>query len=163
MLWSITLTCTPGDSKAITNSFLLIKDIYRLSKKKALDYPFAKVFIQYRMIRHKCSACNQRLCAVNYIRYGVTHYRSRCDWCIKKGKKLKVPEPRWKSVGYRKKPMCDLCGFRAKFSAQLMVYHMDGNLHNNSLRNLKTVCQNCAVEIKKTDRTWQVGDLEPDC
>jgi hypothetical protein len=56
-----------------------------------------------------------------------------------------------------------MCGFRAKFSAQLMVYHMDGNLNNNILRNLKTVCQNCAVEIKKIDRTWRAGDLEPDC
>ena len=43
-----------------------------------------------------------------------------------------------------------------------MVYHVDSNLNNSSLRNLKTVCQNCAVEIKKLDLTWRPGDLEPD-
>ena len=69
---------------------------------------------------------------------------------------------RWQLDGYRKKPTCDRCGFRAKYSAQLMVYHMDGNLNNSSLLNLKTVCQNCAIEIKKLDRRWSPGDLEPD-
>jgi hypothetical protein len=42
------------------------------------------------------------------------------------------------------------------------VYHVDGNLHNTGLRNLKTVCQNCVVEIAKTDLPWKAGDLEPD-
>jgi hypothetical protein len=42
------------------------------------------------------------------------------------------------------------------------VYHVDGDLNNSSLRNLKTICQNCAVEIKKSDQTWRPGDLEPD-
>jgi hypothetical protein len=114
------------------------------------------------MNRPNCTACNQRLCAINYTRDGITHYRSRCDACIKKGRRIRAPEPRWASTGYKKKPTCDRCGFRAKYSMQLMVYHVDSNLNNSSLRNLKTVCQNCAVEIKKLDLTWRPGDLEPD-
>jgi hypothetical protein len=43
-----------------------------------------------------------------------------------------------------------------------LVYHIDGNLNNNVLRNLKTVCLNCTVEIKKADLPWVQGDLEPD-
>jgi hypothetical protein len=114
------------------------------------------------MIRPKCTACNQRLCAVNYQRDGITHYRSRCDSCIKKRRQVKVPEPRWRSQGYKKKPTCDRCGFRARYSAQLMVYHVDSNLNNNNLRNLKTVCQNCVIEIKRSDLPWAPGDLEQD-
>jgi len=114
------------------------------------------------MHRPKCTACNQRLCAVNYIRDGNTHYRSRCDSCIKKSRRIKPPKARWLQAGYKKKPSCDLCGFWAKYAIQLMVFHMDGNLNNSSLRNLKTVCQNCAVEIKKSDSIWQPGDLELD-
>lgn len=114
------------------------------------------------MDRPKCSACNQRLCSVNYIRNSVTHYRSRCDSCIKKSQRIKPPKARWLQSGYKKKSSCDLCGFRAKYTIQLLVFHMDGNLNNSSLRNLKTVCQNCAIEIKKSDASWQPGDLEPD-
>ena len=69
---------------------------------------------------------------------------------------------RWQLSGYKKKLTCDLCGFRAKYSAQLQVFHSDGNLNNSSLTNLKTICQNCAIEIKKTDQPWVPGDLEPD-
>jgi hypothetical protein len=109
-----------------------------------------------------CTACNQRLVAVNYRRDDVTHYRTRCDHCIRRNKKIRPPEALWKKSGYKKKPTCDRCGFRAKYAMQLMVYHVDSNLNNSSLRNLKTVCQNCAVEIKKVDLTWAPGDLEPD-
>ena len=114
------------------------------------------------MNRPNCTACNQRLCAINYIRDSQTHYRSRCDYCIKRERKIKLPEPRWKSTGYKKKTTCDHCGFKAKYNAQLLVYHVDGNLNNSSLRNLKTVCQNCVIEIKKSDLLWKPGDLEPD-
>jgi hypothetical protein len=114
------------------------------------------------MNRPKCTACNQRLCAINYIRDGLTHYRSRCDYCIKKGRLVRPPVARWTQLGYKKKPTCDRCGFRAKYAAQLMVYHVDGNLNNSNLRNLKTICQNCAIEVKKSDQPWQPGDLEPD-
>jgi hypothetical protein len=114
------------------------------------------------MERPLCPACRQRLCAVNYYSNGTPHYRSRCETCIKKNKKIKPPVPTWQTAGYKKKATCDRCGFRAKYSAQLLVYHVDGNLHNANLRNLKTVCLNCTVEIPKQDLPWRPGDLEPD-
>jgi hypothetical protein len=70
--------------------------------------------------------------------------------------------PVWQTAGYKKKATCDRCGFKAKYSSQLLVYHVDGNLHNTSTRNLKTICLNCSAEIKRVDLPWQPGDLEPD-
>jgi hypothetical protein len=113
-------------------------------------------------MRPICQACNQRPRAVAYYRNEQVQYRKLCEHCIKRGKKIKPPVPKWQSAGYKKKPTCDRCGFRAKYTGQLLVYHVDGNLHNNALRNLKTICLNCTVEIKKVDLPWRPGDLEPD-
>lgn len=112
--------------------------------------------------RKICSCCNQRPVAVNLIRNRITYYRSRCEVCIKKNKKIKPPVPRWQTAGYKKKPTCDRCGFRARYSAQLQVFHVDGNLRNTDIRNLKTGCLNCAEEIKRSNLNWNRGDLEPD-
>jgi hypothetical protein len=113
-------------------------------------------------MRPLCQACNQRPRAVAYHKPDRVQYRKLCEYCIRRGKKIKPPEPRWKTAGYKKKSICDRCGFRSKYNAQLVVYHVDGNLKNNGLRNLKTVCQNCMVEVSKLDLPWQAGDLEPD-
>ena len=113
-------------------------------------------------MRPICLSCNQRPRAVAYHKQDRIQYRKMCEYCIKRKRKLRIPEPRWKTTGYKKKTVCDRCGFKAKFSAQLMVYHVDGNMNNIALRNLKTVCQNCVVEISKIDLPWRVGDLEPD-
>jgi hypothetical protein len=118
--------------------------------------------VNNNMTRPICTACNQRLCAINCYRDGKVYYRSRCGYCIGRNKKIKTPDPKWKTAGYKKKPTCDRCGFKARYSVQLLVYHVDGNLNNNATRNLKTVCQNCAVEIPKIDLPWRAGDLEPD-
>jgi hypothetical protein len=109
-----------------------------------------------------CSVCNQRPKAVNCYRGSKVYYRSRCDICIKKNKKLKPAVPRWQLAGYKKKPTCDRCGFRARHSSQLAVYHVDGNLNNCNLRNLRTVCLNCVVDVNRSDEPWRPGDLEPD-
>jgi hypothetical protein len=114
------------------------------------------------MERPICPACSQRFRAVNYHKDGVTHYRARCEYCIKRNRKIKMPEARWKTAGYKKKPACDRCGFRGKVSAQLLVYHVDGNLNNTGLRNLKTICLNCVEEIRRADLPWRPGDLQPD-
>lgn len=114
-------------------------------------------------MRPMCLSCKQRVRAVAYTKdNGNTQYRRLCEWCLRRNKKIKVPDPKWKSAGYKKKPTCDLCGFRAKVSAQLLVYYVDGNLNNNAIRNLKTVCQNCVEEIKRSTLPWRPGDLEPD-
>lgn len=114
------------------------------------------------MIRPLCKACGQRPCAVNCYRDDRVYYRSRCEHCIRRSKKIKPPEPRWRSKGYKKKTSCDRCGFRSQYSAQLVVYHIDGNLNNSDVKNLKTVCQNCAIAIPRSDVPWKAGDLEPD-
>ena len=114
------------------------------------------------MLRPICKSCGKNHCAVNYIREGITHYRSGCDECGRKKKKLKPRKANWTKSGYKKKATCDRCGFKSKYSAQTSVYHVDGNLHNTGVNNLKTVCLNCTVEIKKSDLSWQPGDLVPD-
>ena len=113
-------------------------------------------------MRPICPVCNQRPVAINYRVADQVHYRSRCDVCIKKNKKIKTPEPRWKSSGYKKKTACDRCGFRARYASQLLVYHCDGNLHHTSVLNLRTVCLNCVEEVNRLDVPWSRGDLEAD-
>ena len=114
------------------------------------------------MKRPVCQACNQRLCAINYIKEDRVHYRSRCETCLRKGKGIKRRVPRWEAAGYKKKPTCDRCGFKARHHSQLLVFHVDGNLDNCELRNLKTVCLNCVADLRRYDSTWLPGDLEPD-
>ena len=113
-------------------------------------------------MRPICLACNQRPRAVAYHKADCVQYRRMCEHCIKRGRKLRAPDPRWKTAGYKKKTTCDRCGFKSKFSAQLLVFHIDGNMNNCAVRNLKTICQNCVIEISKIDLPWRVGDLEPD-
>lgn len=133
-----------------------------MAKKMSDCFPLQRFLVSICMKRPMCNVCTQRFCAINYHKDETTHYRSRCEVCIKKNRKIKAPEPRWKLAGYKKKPTCDRCGFRSKHSAQLLVYHVDGNLHNSELRNLKTICLNCSVEIKKADLPWRFEDLQPD-
>lgn len=114
------------------------------------------------MIRPLCNICNSRPRAVAYHKYDRVYYRSCCDACARKGRKLKAAVPKWKLSGYKKKPACDKCGFKARHQAQLAVYHVDGDLNNCELRNLKTVCLNCVVEITRLDLPWRRGDLEAD-
>jgi hypothetical protein len=108
-----------------------------------------------------CLACNQRPRAVAYHKDQRVQYRSCVSTVSSEDARNKPPEPRWRSAGYKKKIVCDRCGFRSRYASQL-VYHVDGNQHNTSLRNLKTVCLNCVEEIKRLDRPWLPGDLEPD-
>ena len=112
--------------------------------------------------RPLCQTCKTKPRAVAYHKYDRVYYRARCDVCIRRGRKLKPPVPRWKSSGYKKKISCDRCGFKARHTSQLTVYHVDGNLNHCDLRNLKTICLNCAQEITRLDLPWKAGDLEPD-
>lgn len=114
------------------------------------------------MLRPLCQSCNQRPKAINYYYNNNPYYRSRCTFCLRKNKKIKPPKPRWSLSGYQKKLICDLCNFRARYSAQILVYHIDGNLNNSETRNLKSICQNCSVTLQFKDSIWQQGDLEPD-
>lgn len=113
-------------------------------------------------IRNLCAVCSKLPVAVNYKLNGKTYYRTRCDRCIRKKRNLPAPKPKWLEAGYRKKAVCEHCGFKAKYKEQLFVYHVDGNLNNCGLSNLKTVCANCQIEIIKSGLGWRQGDLVPD-
>lgn len=113
--------------------------------------------------RPLCPTCNARPVAVNYIKEDIAHYRTQCDTCIRKGKKVKPAAPAWFKSGYRKKPQCEQCGFKAKFpEKQLNVFHVDGNLKNNDRANLKTICLNCTQEVFKSRLPWKTGPVTPD-
>lgn len=113
-------------------------------------------------MRPICKTCNRNFSAVNYIREGVTHYRSICDECGRKKNKERPRVPSWQTVGYKKKPHCDLCGFKSLFTSQMIVYYVDGNLDNNDFINLRTICLNCVEVVKRKNINWKRGDLEVD-
>lgn len=125
---------------------------------------FAKVSGKYTMNNRKlCPTCSTRPVAVNYIKEGLVHYRSMCTSCIHKGRKIKPAPPSWFKTGYRKKPHCEKCGFKAKHPEdQLRVFYLDGNLRNNTWTNLKTICLNCQQEVYKSRLPWKAADLVPD-
>lgn len=113
-------------------------------------------------MRPICNTCNQNPVAINYISNGVTRYRSLCTQCLKKSKKNKAV-PNWFRAGYRKKQICEYCGYRAKYiDKQMTVYHVDGNLKNVSTPNLKTVCLNCRVELANSKLPWRESPIIPD-
>jgi len=106
-----------------------------------------------------CKTCNKNYCAVNYKRDGETHYRSICDSC---GKNKAKPKPKvfaWEKAGYKKKTICDLCGFRSLYPTQLTVFYIDGDLTNVKHSNMRTICLNCIEVVKRKEITWKRGDL----
>lgn len=114
------------------------------------------------MMRPICKTCNKNFCAVNYKRNDITHYRSMCDECGRKKKKLKPRIANWQKSPYKKKPTCDLCGFKSLYPTQTTVYHIDGSLENVKFTNLRTICLNCVEVVKKTQVNWKRGDLQVD-
>lgn len=114
------------------------------------------------MTRPLCPTCNQRQVAINYHSNGITRYRKVCDVCARAGKKFK-PVPAWVKAGYRKKAICDKCGYRAKYpERQMSVFHVDGDLRNTNPLNLKSVCLNCRVELAHSKLPWKESPLTPD-
>ena len=112
--------------------------------------------------RPMCKECNRNFSAINYIRNGKTHYRSICDICGKKKAKKKPQAHNWEKAVYKKKPHCDLCGFKSLYPSQTTVFHIDGNLTNVVFNNLRTICLNCVEVIKRKEVTWKRGDLTVD-
>ena len=112
------------------------------------------------MRRPICKTCNKYYCAINYKRNGITHYRSICDDCGKKKSKPKMHS--WEKAGYKKKPHCDLCGFKSLYASQLIVYHIDGDLTNVAFNNLRSICLNCVEVVKRKEVNWKRGDLQVD-
>ncbi len=112
------------------------------------------------MNRPLCS-CGLRPAAVNYRKNGRIYYRSKCESCLRYNGVVKGI-PRWYQEGYRMKSICDKCGFKSKHREQFNVFHIDGNLNNTRISNLKTVCANCQRLLHKEGVQWRQGDLSPD-
>lgn len=110
-------------------------------------------------MRKLCKICQQRPAAVNYYKEDRIFYRSKCDHCARGYNKSK---PLWQLQGYKKKTVCDKCGFSSKHQEQFNVFHVDGNLTNCKYTNLKTVCANCQRVLHKVNPVWKQGDLIPD-
>jgi hypothetical protein len=109
-----------------------------------------------------CPECNTDRCAINYWRKGKPYFRKICDGCGKKKEKKKPGKPNWTRSGYKKKTTCDCCGFKATYHTQTTVFHIDGNLNNVDLHNLRTICLNCVEVVKRKEVTWKRGDLTVD-
>jgi len=111
--------------------------------------------------RPLCVECKQRPSAINYYdKDGKVHHRSKCDPCATK--KKPSLKPRWKKSGYKKKKICDKCGFHSIYNDQIVVFHIDGNLNNAEISNLRSICLNCVIEVQKEDLPWKQGDLIAD-
>ena len=136
---------------------------YNDRKKTVLPYLNKVTETKYYMlIRPMCNKCNKNYCAVNCIKNGKTYYRKICDACGRVMAKLPARKPNWSTNGYKKKPTCDVCGFHSILPTQITVFHIDGNLENISLDNLRSVCLNCVEVIKKREVNWKRGDLQVD-
>ena len=120
-----------------------------------------RFLIKYN-VRPICKQCNQNFCAVNYIKNGQRHYRSLCDECGSKKVKAKPKQKVWEKSGYKKKAICDNCGFKSLYTSQMTVFHIDGNLKNGKHSNLRSICLNCVEVIKRKEVTWKRGDLTVD-
>jgi len=112
-------------------------------------------------MRPLCRCCKQKPVAINYYKQGKPYYRSKCEACARYGSKG-GKMPKWQQRGYKKKSHCEKCGFSSKHEEQFDVYHMDGDLNNCRITNLKTICANCQRIIQKEGYRWRQGDLIPD-
>lgn len=115
--------------------------------------------------RPTCPTCNKRPVAINRYLGEKVYYRKICDCCSRArgaGKILKPQPPGWVKSGYKKKPQCEVCGFKLKLDSQSAVYHLDGDTENNHWINLKTICANCQIEIATKPVSWKPAGLVPD-
>jgi hypothetical protein len=112
--------------------------------------------IKYSM-RPLCK-CGRRPAAVNYYKEGKPYYRKLCEACLKGNSS----NPRWQRSGYVMKNTCDKCGFKSPYPEVFAVFHVDGDLNNCKLTNLKTVCANCQRTLHRDGAKWRQGDLVPD-
>jgi len=110
-------------------------------------------------MRKLCRKCNFRPVAINYKKENRIYYRSQCDHC---SKNRKDGTPLWQRAGYKKKNLCEKCGFQSKFDQQFFVIFLDGNLTNCRFPNLKTVCSNCLQIIDREKPKWRTNNIVPD-
>lgn len=115
------------------------------------------------MSRPLCKSCGKHPAAVNYHKGKKIFYRKRCESCNKRTAQDKAKlKPRWLTAGYKKKNICEKCGFKAKHNSQMFVYFIDGDMQNIHITNLKSVCSNCQIDLALEPRGWSQGDLVVD-
>jgi hypothetical protein len=101
-----------------------------------------------KIARPLCKSCKARPRAYAYKKESKIYWRSLCDRCNRiKAKKNVGGVTRLERSGYRKRKMCELCGFKAQDKIQLDV---------------KTVCANCQRLGGVRKLGWRVGDLVAD-
>ena len=66
-----------------------------------------------------------------------------------------------KKSGYKKKTVCDRCGFKSKTPKQIEIYYRDNNKLNVSLSNIRSFCINCVIEITENPNI-KIQDLLAD-
>jgi protein-arginine kinase activator protein McsA len=100
------------------------------------------------MMTKLCRTCNKHPVTVNYVRNGQTYYRKICYYCIKEKKKNKDQAIQLlKKSGYKKKIICDRCGFKSKTPEQIRIHFRDQNPYNVSISNIRSYCVNCTIEV----------------
>lgn len=114
------------------------------------------------MQRPICPHCNKQPRSINYKKENKTYYRKFCHRCSKIMAGKKPRKSAWEFSGYKKKTTCDVCGFKALYSSQIAVFHVDGNMKNTALSNLKSICLNCIEVVKRKELNWKRGDLTVD-
>ena len=106
------------------------------------------------MAQKKCENCNKHSATVNYTRNGKTYYRRLCYHCNKlKKSESDLASQLLKKSGYKKKSVCDRCGFKSKTHKQMEIYYRDNNKLNVSLSNLRSFCANCIIEVTENPLT----------
>lgn len=111
-------------------------------------------------MRPLCKICGFRPCAINYYKNNKAFFRSKCHVCASSNDPKE--DSRWYKSGYRQKNYCEKCGFKSSHKEQFNVYHVDGNLNNCRVTNLKTICANCQRILQKEGVKWKQGHLVPD-
>ena len=113
-----------------------------------------------RKTRPLCESCNSQPAGINYYKEGKAYYRRKCDKCLRQTNKTRAPF--WKRAGYEMKNYCEKCNYKSNHAEQFNVFHIDGDLTNCKIKNLKTVCANCQRILHKENIRWKQGDLIPD-
>lgn len=111
------------------------------------------------MSRKLCTKCLQRPAAINYYKDNKPFYRTKCDHC---SKNRKEGQQLWQKAGYKKKNFCEKCSITSKYSDVFFVHYVDGNPMNCRFPNLKTLCSNCLITIRKENFKWRSNNILPD-
>lgn len=72
---------------------------------------------------------------------GEERWRSRCQKCLRAGRK-------------QKKGYCEHCLVVPKDKRELQIDHIDKNPSNNDLSNLQTLCAKCHIVKTNLNKDW---------